>query len=116
MITLGVYVPEQGAVGAVLRTRSKPGIGVICLSDEPMNQAIFFANSALRSWIDRAAGGAPECMPFFFILPSFRSKHSSSVSGDANAKSRYQENQAKDRQNQDNGPRLLLPRLDEERE
>jgi hypothetical protein len=35
-----------------------------------MNQAIFFASSALKSWTDRAAGGASECLPFNFILAS----------------------------------------------
>ena len=71
---LGVYVPEQGAVGAVLRVSTKPGIGVICLSEEPMNQAIFFPSSALRSWIVRDAGGTTECLPFVFILIVFPSK------------------------------------------
>jgi hypothetical protein len=41
---------------------------VICLSEGPMNQAILFANSALKSCIERAAGGAPEWLPFMFIL------------------------------------------------
>jgi hypothetical protein len=66
-ITLGVYLPEQGAVGAVLRTSNRPGISVFRLSEGPMNQAILFANSALKSWIDLFAG-APECLPFIVIL------------------------------------------------
>jgi hypothetical protein len=45
-----------------------PGTSVISLSEGPMNQAILFANSALKSCIERAAGGAPECLPFMFIL------------------------------------------------
>jgi hypothetical protein len=66
-ITLGVYLPEQGAVGAVLRTSNRPGISVFRLSEGPTNQAILFANSALKSWIDRVAG-APECLSFMVIL------------------------------------------------
>jgi hypothetical protein len=69
-ITLGVYLPEQGAVGAVLRTSNRPGTSVIRLSEGPMNQAILFANSALKSCIDRVAG-APECLPFMVILLVF---------------------------------------------
>jgi len=32
-----------------LRTSSRPATSVICLFEGPMNQAIFFANSALKS-------------------------------------------------------------------
>jgi hypothetical protein len=71
MITLGAYVAEQGGDGAVLRTSINSGICVGSFSEEPRNQAILFASSALKSCIERPAGGVMECLPFLLIsLPS----------------------------------------------
>jgi hypothetical protein len=60
-------------VGAVLRTSTSPGTSVIRLSELPMNQAIFFANSPLNACMDKAAGGSPECLRFALILFVFPS-------------------------------------------
>jgi hypothetical protein len=66
-ITPGVYLPEQGALGAVLRTSTNPGTSVVSLSEDPTNQAIFWASSALKSCIDGVAGTA-EGLLFMVIL------------------------------------------------
>jgi hypothetical protein len=51
-----------------------PGTSVISLSEEPMNQAIFLANSVLKSCIDRTVGGAAKCLLFIFIPFVFQSR------------------------------------------
>ena len=61
-------------MGAVLRTSNMPGTSVISLSEEPMNQAIFLANSVLKSCMDRAEGGAAKCLSFIIIPFVFQSR------------------------------------------
>ena len=51
-----------------------PGTSVISLSEEPMNQEIFLANSVLKFCMDRAEGGAAKCLSFIIIPFVFQSR------------------------------------------
>src|SRR5579863_7578212 len=80
-----------------------------------MNQAIFLASSALKPCMDRSAGGAEACLILTLMLFSLNPQLSPIGSKDSSSNAGHQEDRAKDRQNQDNGPRRLLPTLQVER-
>src|SRR5258707_15505657 len=61
---LGSYATEVGAVGAVRRLSTKPGMSVISFFADPMKEAIFRKSSCLNSRV-RSGEGVAFLLGFF---------------------------------------------------